>query len=142
MNKTHNPNLKYENQWYMIDAKGKTLGRLSTRVVNILRGKNNPNYNPSQNCKNHIIIINTKKIEITGQKKYNKLYYRHSGKPGGMKTETFEELQKRLPNRIIENSIRKMLPKGSLGRTIFKNLKVYAGDNHPHQSQNPITIEI
>jgi large subunit ribosomal protein L13 len=142
MNKTYIPSLAKTNTWYLIDAQGQNLGRLSTQVARILTGKNSPKYAPSWNCQDHIILINAKDIEVTGRKKCQKLYYRHSGRPGGLKTETFEELQERLPNKIVENAVRKMLPKGSLGRQIFKNLKVYSNKIHPHTAQNPITIEI
>lgn len=142
MNTTQNPNLISQDKWYLINAQGKTLGRLSTQIAKILRGKTNPLYSPSYHCKDHIIIINAKDIQVTGQKKSQKLYHRHSGRPGGLKVETFENLQSRLPTRIIENSVKRMLPKGALGRQIFKNLKVYSNSRHPHQAQNPITIEI
>lgn len=142
MNTTQNPNLISQDKWYLINAQGKTLGRLSTQIAKILRGKTNPLYSPSYHCKDHIIIINAKDIQVTGQKKSQKLYHRHSGRPGGLKVETFENLQNRLPTRIIENSVKRMLPKGALGRQIFKNLKVYSNSRHPHQAQNPITIEI
>lgn len=142
MNTIQNQNLISQDKWYLINAKGKTLGRLSTQIANILRGKTNPYYSPSYHCKDHIIIINAKDIQVTGHKKSQKLYYKHSGRPGGLKIETFEDLQKRLPNRIIETAVRKMLPKSNLGRQIFKNLKVYSNNEHPHQAQNPINIEI
>jgi len=139
MNKTY---IAKNPEWYLVDARGKTLGRLSTRVASILRGKDSPSYSPSVRPDKYIILINTKDIQVTGRKKSQKLYYRHSGRPGGLKIETFEELQCRLPNRIIEQAVRRMLPKGPLGRQLFKNLKVYAGSNHPHSAQRPINIDI
>jgi large subunit ribosomal protein L13 len=142
MNKTYIPSLQNQNKWYLIDAKGKNLGRLSTVIANILRGKNNPEYTPSLDCGDHIIIINTQAIVVTGQKKSQKIYYRHSGRPGGLKTETFDQLQERLPNKIIETSVRKMLPKGPLGRQLFKKLKAYPEGMHPHEAQNPKTLQI
>nr|YP_010988250.1 ribosomal protein L13 [Rhodochorton tenue]WOK79446.1 ribosomal protein L13 [Rhodochorton tenue] len=142
MNKTHISNFTKNTKWYLINAQGKTLGRLSTEIADILRGKNSPDYNPSSNSNEHVILINTKDIDVTGRKRSQKLYYRHSGRPGGLKTETFDELQRRLPNRIVEQAVKKMLPKGPLGRQLFKNLKVYADGNHPHAAQKPITIDI
>nr|YP_009314585.1 Ribosomal protein L13 [Liagoropsis maxima]SCW22839.1 Ribosomal protein L13 [Liagoropsis maxima] len=129
-------------KWYLIDARGCTLGRLATKIAVILQGKNQTSFHPSYNCKNHVIIINTQEIAVTGRKKLQKLYYRHSGRPGHLKRETLGNLQERLPNRIIENAVRKMLPKSVLGRQIFKNLKVYRGNIHPHQAQQPIMIDI
>jgi large subunit ribosomal protein L13 len=142
MNRTHISNIRTDAKWYLVDAQGKTLGRLSTQIAYILRGKHCPSYNPSRNSYENIILINTQDIEVTGRKKNQKLYYRHSGRPGGLKTETFEELQCRLPNRIIEQAVRRMLPKGPLGRQLLKNLKIYADRNHPHSAQKPITIDI
>nr|SCW23041.1 Ribosomal protein L13 [Nemalion sp. H.1444] len=131
-----------QSKWYLVDARGATLGRLSTEVAKILRGKNEPRFDPSSKIKEYVIIINTEKIDVSGRKRIQKIYYRHSGRPGGLKKETFSELQERLPNKIVENAIRKMLPKGPLGRRIFKNLKLYPGSNHPHNAQEPLTIQI
>nr|YP_009294374.1 ribosomal protein L13 [Palmaria palmata]AOM67814.1 ribosomal protein L13 [Palmaria palmata] len=142
MNNTQISVPKTRNKWYVIDAKAKNLGRLSSQAASLLRGKNHIDYSPSANPETHIIIINTQYIEVTGRKKYQKTYYRHSGRPGSLKTETFDELQNRIPNRIIEQAIRKMLPKGPLGRKLFRNLKVYANNAHPHQAQNPVKIQI
>jgi large subunit ribosomal protein L13 len=142
MNKTYRPNPKNQNKWYLIDAQGKNLGRLSTAVANTLRGKKNPEYTPSLDCGNNIIIINTQKIVVTGQKRFQKIYYRHSGRPGGLKTETFEQLQKRSPNKIIEKAVKRMLPKGPLGRQLFKKLKAYPNNIHPHKAQNPTILHI
>lgn len=130
------------NKWYLIDAKEQTVGRLSSQIASILIGKNHINYSPSSGPNTHIIIVNTKHIKVTGRKKDQKVYYRHSGRPGSLKMETFSELQERLPNKIMEQAIKKMLPKGPLGRKLFKNLKVYAGDIHPHHAQNPVKIQI
>lgn len=142
MNKTHVSSFTKNSKWYLIDAQGKTLGRLSTQIAYILRGKNRVDYSPGCNLCEYIILINTKKIQVTGGKKDHKLYYRHSGRPGGLKTETFAELQRRLPNRVIEQSVKKMLPKGPLGRQLFKNLKAYPDAHHPHAAQKPTTIEL
>ena len=108
----------------------------------ILLGKNNPHYNPSQNIHQGVIIINAEKINVTGKKETDKFYYRHSGTPGGLTIETFRELQNRLPTRIIEKSVKGMLPKGSLGRELFTKLKIYKGPSHPHIAQNPKKINI
>lgn len=129
-------------KWYIIDAKDKTLGRIATQIANQLRGKNKIIYNPSLDLGDFIIVINASKIKISGNKSNQKLYRRHSGRPGGMKIETFNQLQKRIPTRIIENAVKGMLPKGSLGRQVFKKLKVYAEDVHPHTAQQPIALEI
>nr|YP_010873234.1 ribosomal protein L13 [Nemalion vermiculare]WGV34416.1 ribosomal protein L13 [Nemalion vermiculare] len=135
-------NKSKQSKWYLVDAQGYTLGRLSTEVAKILRGKNEPSFNPSYNIRGYVIIVNTEKIDVSGRKRLQKVYHRHSGKPGGLKKETFGELQKRLPNKIVENAVRKMLPKGRLGRQIFKSLKLYPGPNHPHDAQEPLTIQI
>ncbi len=142
MNKTKICKSIAPNTWYLVDAKGKTLGRLSTQIAYILRGKSSPSYNPANNISKYIIVINTGDIQITGRKKEQKLYYRHSGRPGGLKTETFEELQKRLPNSIIQKAVKKMLPKGALGRQLFRQLKTYQNACHPHAAQKPVTIDI
>ncbi len=142
MNKTTIINQYNNHQWYIIDAKEYRLGRLATEIANILRGKKQTYFHPSQINHDHVIIINAKDIVISGCKAQQKLYYKHSGRPGSLKIERFENLQQRLPNKIIENAVRKMLPKGPLGRQIFKNLKVYAGEQHPHQAQKPIKIEL
>nr|QUE28485.1 ribosomal protein L13 [Porphyrostromium boryanum] len=145
MNKTifpkNNDKLTY-NKWCIIDARGQTLGRLATEVANQLRGKNKHIYTPHSDMGNFVIIINADKIEVTGKKLVQKKYYRHSGRPGGMKIETLENLQKRMPTRIIEKAVKGMLPKGPLGRTLFKKLKVYAGTSHPHKAQQPEIITI
>jgi large subunit ribosomal protein L13 len=138
MNKTiFSTKKKSEYTWFLLDADSKTLGRLSTEVSKILLGKNDVSYTYSQNINHGVIIINAEKITITGRKEGDKFYYRHSGRPGGLTIETFKELKERLPSRIIEKSIKGMLPKGSLGRELFSNLKVYKGSDHPHKAQKP-----
>lgn len=131
-----------QKKWYLVDATDKTLGRLSTEVANILRGKNKVNFYPSADLGDYVIIINAEKIQLTGKKEVQKIYYRHSGRPGGMKTETLKALRNRIPERILEKSIKGMLPKGPLGRKTFTRLKVFAGPNHLHQAQNPQLINI
>lgn len=143
MNKTlvkFNDKEKYD--WYIIDAEDKNLGRLSSEISKVLLGKNSPEFHPSQKIKHAVIVINAEKVQITGKKRYDKFYKRHSGYQGGMTIETFDELQRRLPNRIIEKSVKGMLPKGPLGRSLFTKLKVYAGNEHPHLAQKPKTIEL
>eukprot|EP00958_Prasinococcus_capsulatus_P001125 scaffold104_cov375-Prasinococcus_capsulatus_cf.AAC.4 len=123
--------------WYIIDAAEHRLGRLATQVALTLRGKTNPKYHPAANMGAYVIVINAEKINVTGNKLNQKLYRRHSGRPGGLKTETLGELQKRLPERVIEKAVKGMLPKGSLGRDLFRYLKVYKGPEHPHEAQQP-----
>jgi len=131
-----------QKKWYLVDATDKTLGRLSTEVANILRGKNKVNFYPSADLGDYVIIINAEKIQLTGKKESEKLYYRHSGRPGGMKIETLKALRNRIPERILEKSIKGMLPKGPLGRKTFTRLKVFTGSKHSHQAQNPQLITI
>jgi large subunit ribosomal protein L13 len=125
------------NKWYLIDAKGKTLGRVATLIATIIRGKHKSTYTPYLNNGDYLIVINAKDLCVTGKKTTQKVYRRHSGRPGGLKVESFEQLQTRIPERILEKAVKGMLPKGPLGRVMYKNLKVYANDMHPHQSQNP-----
>lgn len=127
-------------KWYLIDAKGKTLGRLSTLIAKLISGKHKSGYVPYLNCGDNVIIINVETVRVTGKKFTQKIYRRHSGRPGGLKTETFQQLQSRIPNRILEKSVKGMLPKGPLGRDMFRNLKVYTGETHPHISQNPAIL--
>ncbi len=131
-----------ERKWYIIDASGKPLGRVAAKVASILRGKNKPTYTPSQETGDYVIVINAEKAAITGRKRQNKMYYHHTGFPGGLKDYTFSELMERNPVSPLEIAIRGMLPKGPLGRKLFKNVKVYAGAEHPHVAQTPIAIEL
>nr|YP_010835346.1 ribosomal protein L13 [Cryptomonas gyropyrenoidosa]WFQ83021.1 ribosomal protein L13 [Cryptomonas gyropyrenoidosa] len=126
--------------WFLFDASSKTLGRLSTEVSRILLGKNNVYYVQGQSLNQGVIIINAEKILVTGKKETDKFYYKHSGTPGGLTIETFKELKKRIPTKIIEQSVKGMLPKNSLGRGLFTKLKVYVGSEHPHKAQNPLLI--
>jgi large subunit ribosomal protein L13 len=142
MNKTYIPNSDWNKQWYLIDAEGKNLGRLATEIAKILRGKHNFFYTPYFDCGDNIIIINSQKINISGKKKKQKIYYRHSGRPGSLKLETFEQLQQRLPSKIIKKAVQNMLPKGPLGRKLLKKLKVYSNNLHPHTAQNPHKIHV
>lgn len=129
-------------KWYVIDAADQRLGRLASEVAQILRGKNKPTFTPHMDTGDFVIIINAEKVIVTGKKPAQKLYRRHSGRPGGMKVETFAQLQARIPERIIEKAVKGMLPKNALGRKLFTKLKVYAGPDHKHQAQQPEIIEL
>jgi large subunit ribosomal protein L13 len=143
MNKTVlNINKKEEYKWFVVDAEEKNLGRMSSEISKVLLGKNKPTYNPSNPIKQSVIVINADKVLVTGRKNKDKFYRRHSGRPGGLTIETFEELQHRIPTRIIEKAVKGMLPKGRLGRNLFTNLKVYSGTVHPHGAQKPEILNI
>nr|YP_009396258.1 ribosomal protein L13 [Melanothamnus harveyi]ARW65399.1 ribosomal protein L13 [Melanothamnus harveyi] len=129
-------------EWYIFDAAEYRLGRLTSKISYILKNKHKSTYLPYASGKSQVIIINSKKVQITGKKSEQKIYRKHSGRPGSMKLETLEKLQERIPNRIIENALRGMLPKNSLGRQLFKKVKIYPDDQHPHKSQNPVQINI
>lgn len=131
-----------DRQWYVVDAEGQRLGRLATEIATILRGKNKPTFTPNMDTGDFVIVVNADKVVVTGRKSTTKLYRRHSGRPGGMKTETFDKLQARIPGRIIEQAVKGMLPKTTLGRQQFTKLKVYAGPDHPHQAQSPQPLVI
>lgn len=138
MNKTPVPTLAtVERRWYVIDAADQRLGRLASTIAAILRGKTKPNFTPHMDTGDFVVVVNAEKVAVTGRKRQQKVYRRHSGRPGGMKTETFERLQARLPERIVEKAVKGMLPHTSLGRQQFTKLKVYAGPTHPHQAQKP-----
>lgn len=142
MNKTYIKKKFSNSEWFFIDANNQTLGRLSSQIASHLKNKNSIYYAPFQAMTSHVIVINAKHIKISGEKKQQKLYRRHSGRPGGLKVETFKQLQNRLPERIIEKSVRGMLPKNALGRKLFKYLKVYSGPTHPHSAQKPKPLTI
>jgi len=124
-----------ERQWHVIDASGKTLGKLATQVANLLMGKHKPTFVPYLDTGDFVIVLNATKIRVTGKKPKQKTYYRHSGYPGGIKAETYEEMMASHPTRVIEHAVKGMLPHNRLGRAMFKKLKVYTGDSHPHQAQ-------
>jgi len=127
--------------WYVIDAEGKTLGRLACLAANYLRGKHLPTFSNSMDVGGYVVVINADKVAVTGRKETDKMYYYHRvHRPGTMKTETFEELRERIPARIIERAVWGMLPKGPHGRHLFTHLKVYAGSEHPHEAQKPLEI--
>jgi large subunit ribosomal protein L13 len=129
-------------KWYIIDAKDQTLGRLASNISKILVGKDKSTYTPFLDNSDYIIVINAEKINISGKKEKQKLYRNHSGRPGGMRIETFSQLRQRRPEKIIEHAVKGMLPKGSLGRKIYTNLKVYKGDQHPHGAQTPELLNL
>ena len=131
-----------ERKWYVVDAEGKTLGRLATEVAAILRGKHKPTFTPHVDTGDHVIILNASKIQLTGNKLHDKIYYRHSLHPGGLKSRTALEMRTNYSERMLELAIKGMLPKNSLGRQMFKKLHVYAGSEHPHQAQQPEVYEL
>ena len=124
-----------ERKWYVLDAEGKTLGRLATEAASILRGKRKPIYTPHVDTGDYVIVINAEKIEVTGKKRKEKIYKRHTGYPGGLREITFEKLQAKKPDEIIRHAVKGMLPKGPLGRQMYKKLKVYAGPEHNHAAK-------
>lgn len=131
-----------ERKWYVVDAAGKTLGRLATEVATLLRGKHKPIYTPHVDCGDYVIVINAEKIELTGDKWNKKLYYRHSGYPGGLKVRTAKDLRDKFPERLIELAVKGMLPHNRLGRKMYKKLFVYSGNEHPHAAQKPEVYEL
>lgn len=124
-------------KWYVVDAEGKTLGRLATQVAIVLRGKHKPIFTPHVDTGDHVIVVNAEKIHLTGDKVRQKTYYRHSGYPGGLKSETVKDLLERKPSVIVERAIKGMLPKTTLGKQMGRKLNVYAGPTHPHKAQQP-----
>lgn len=131
-----------ERAWYVVDAEGQTLGRLASRIATILRGKHKPIYNPSVDCGDFVVVINAEKIVVTGNRLDQKKYYRHSLYIGGLKEITLRDQLQKHPERAIESAVRGMLPKNTLGRKMFKKLKVYAGGEHPHLAQQPQPLEL
>ncbi|KYD20689.1 MAG: 50S ribosomal protein L13 [Caldibacillus debilis] len=131
-----------ERKWYVVDASGKTLGRLASQVASILRGKHKPTFTPHVDTGDYVIVINASQVHLTGKKLTKKIYYRHSQHPGGLKKRTALEMRTNYPEKMIEHAVRGMLPKGTLGRKMFKKLFVYAGSEHPHQAQKPEKYEI
>ena len=129
-------------EWFVVDATNEVLGRLSSKVAKILRGKNKPSFTPHVDCGDNVIVINADKVRLTGGKMSSKEYVRHTGYPGGQRTETIEHLLRRDPTKVIENAVKGMLPKSRLGNSIGKNLFVYAGSEHPHEAQNPKELKL
>ena len=130
-----------ERQWFVVDARGQTLGRLASEIAKILKGKHKPIYAPHLDTGDFVIVINAEKVHVTGKKMDQKMYYRHSGYPGGLTSITLREQLKRHPTRVIRSAVKGMLPHNRLGRATLKKLKVYAGDAHPHEAQQPKPLE-
>jgi large subunit ribosomal protein L13 len=131
-----------EREWYVVDAEGETLGRLASRVAPILKGKHKPTYTPYLDCGDFVIIINAEKVRVTGRKLDQVFYHHHSGYPGGLRSVSLREQLDKHPERVLQAAVRGMLPKNKLGRRMIKKLKVYAGDAHPHQAQQPKPLEL
>lgn len=129
-------------KWYVVDADGATLGRLATKVASYLRGKHKPTYTPSEDMGDYVIVINSAKVKVTGKKLHDKVYFHHTGWLGGGRYVTLENLMKKNPNRVIEYAVHGMLPKGPLGRQMYKKLFVYKDENHKHQAQKPVALKI
>ena len=128
--------------WYVVDATGKTLGRIATEIASRLRGKHKPEYTPFMDTGDYIIVVNAEKVVVTGNKTTDKIYYAHSGFPGGIKSISFDKLIAKKPEMVIQSAVRGMLPKGPLGRAMFRKLKVYAGATHDHAAQQPQVLDI
>lgn len=128
--------------WYVIDATDKTLGRLATEIARRLRGKHKPEYTPHVDTGDYIVVVNAEKVVVTGNKTQDKMYYSHTGYPGGLKEVNFEKLQAKKPEMIIEKAVKGMLPKGPLGRAMFRKMKVYAGSEHNHAAQQPQVLDV
>jgi large subunit ribosomal protein L13 len=131
---------KAARQWYVVDAEGQTLGRLATRIASALRGKNNPAFTPHVDCGSFVVVVNVEKVKLTGNKSAGKVYYRHSGFPGGINEETAGELLARRPEEVIRRAVKGMLPRNRLGRQLVTKLKLYAGPDHPHIAQHPAPL--
>jgi large subunit ribosomal protein L13 len=131
-----------QHSWFLVDAQDKTLGRLATEIAHRLRGKHKPQYTPHVDTGDFIVVVNAEKVRVTGAKTTDKIYYRHTGHPGGIKGTSFERMRDTHPERILEAAVRGMLPRNPLGRAMFKKLKIYAGDQHPHTAQQPVPLEI
>lgn len=128
--------------WYVVDAEGQTLGRLATKVASVLRGKHKPTYTPHVDCGDFVIVINADKVNLTGNKLNDKIYYNHSGYTGGLRERTAKVMKEKYPEEMIERAVKGMLPKGRLGRQMYKKLFVYAGSEHPHAAQKPVEMKI
>ncbi|HHW93342.1 MAG TPA: 50S ribosomal protein L13 [Clostridiaceae bacterium] len=131
-----------DRRWYLVDAEGKVLGRLATEIAAILRGKNKPEYTPHMDMGDFVIVVNADKVVLSGKKEQQKVYRRHTGYPSGLREVPYERMMAKHPERVLEKAVRGMLPKNSLGRAMFRKLKVYAGPNHKHKAQKPEKIEL
>lgn len=130
-----------ERKWWLVDAKDQVLGRLASRIALVLRGKHKPIYSPHMETGDFVVVVNAEKVKITGNKREEKLYYRHSGYPGGLKTEVLGKVMTKKPTFPLEHAVKGMLPKGKMGRKLFQNVKIYAGPEHPHEAQKPEKLE-
>lgn len=131
-----------EREWLLVNAEGKTLGRLASEIAQVLRGKHKPIYSPHLDCGDFVVVVNAEKVQVTGRKLDQKMYYRHTGYPGGIKSISLRNQLQKHPERVLQAAVRGMLPKNRLGRKMLKKLKVYAGDSHPHQAQQPKVLEV
>ena len=134
--------LEVERRWHVVDAEGQTLGRLATEIARILRGKNKPQYTPHVDTGDFVVVVNAERVVVTGRKAEQKVYRRHSGYPGGLKTTTYEQMLERKPTEILRRAVRGMMPKTRLARQQLRKLKIYAGPEHPHAAQNPQQYEV
>lgn len=140
--KTHSTKpSEIERQWYVVDAEGQTLGRLASEIAKVLKGKHKPIYSPHLDTGDYVIVINAEKVHVTGRKMDQKVYYSHSGYPGGLKSVTLREQLQRHPTRVVRTAVKGMLPHNPLGRSMLRKLKIYAGETHPHQAQEPKALE-
>jgi large subunit ribosomal protein L13 len=140
--KTYTAKADFEHQWVVVDAQNKVLGRLATQIAMRLRGKHRPEYTPHIDTGDFVVVVNAAKLRVTGRKAERKIYYRHTGFPGGLKVTNFAKLHAAKPERVLEKAVKGMLPKGPLGYAMLRKLKVYAGDTHPHSAQQPKTVEL
>ena len=141
--KTFVPKLKdITRDWHVVDAEGRVLGRLASRIASILMGKEKPTYADFLDCGDFVIVVNAEKVRLTGKKLSDKLYYRHSGYPGGLKQMSAAEVLQKHPERLIRSAVKGMLPRNKLGRKMLLKLKIYAGENHPHQAQQPTALSL
>jgi large subunit ribosomal protein L13 len=131
-----------DHQWYLVNAEGKVLGRLATELAKILRGKNKPSFTPHVDTGDFVIVVNAEKVVLTGKKMKDKIYYHHTGYPGGLKEVSAEKLLAKKPTEILRIAVKGMLPKNSLSRQVLRKLKIYAGPNHPHEAQKPVAVQI
>jgi large subunit ribosomal protein L13 len=131
-----------QRDWYLVDAEGKTLGRLATQIADTLRGKRKPEYTPHVDTGDFVIVVNAAKVEVTGNKRADKVYYRHTGYPGGIRSRTLAEMLQRQPEEVIRKAVKGMLPRNRLARRQLTKLKIYAGPEHPHQAQQPKPMEV
>ncbi len=142
MTKTYSPKAaEIESKWYVVDASGKTLGRFASQIAHVIRGKHKPTFAPHMDMGDHVIVVNAEKIVVSGRKDEQKVYYRHTGYPGGIRSTTYKEMMEKYPERIITTAVRGMLPRNILGRNTLKKLRVYVGPEHRHAAQNPEELE-